>query len=214
MPSVTKINQWKNTSSVLQWLQKLPNKRKCAFISFNVVEFYFPISETLLEHARDFGTNYMNISDDYHYIIVEAKKSLLFNNRNHQKKTNTNTLFNVTMGSYDGAETCELIRIYILRQLKEKSYGMDIGFCRDDNLAVLDQTPQKIEKIKKEICKVFTTHNLHTKKVVNFCDVTLDLTTEKQKPYSKPSTTLSLQYLTYSLSHRLEIFLTFLYFLS
>ena len=83
MPSVTKINQWKNTSSVLQWLQKLPNKRKCTFISFNVVEFYFPISETLLEHARDFGTNYMNISDDYHYIIVEAKKSLLFNNRNH-----------------------------------------------------------------------------------------------------------------------------------
>ena len=83
MPSVTKINQWKNTSSVLQWLQKLPNKRKCAFISFNVVEFYFPISETLLEHARDFATNYMNISDDYHYTIVEAKKSLLFNNRNH-----------------------------------------------------------------------------------------------------------------------------------
>lgn len=74
MPSVTKINQWKNTSSVLQWLQKLPNKRKCTFISFNVVEFYFPISETLLEHVRDFGTNYMNISDDYHYIIVEAKK--------------------------------------------------------------------------------------------------------------------------------------------
>lgn len=154
MPSVTKTNQWKNTSSVLQWLQKLPNKRKCAFISFNVVEFYFPISETLLEHARDFGTNYMNISHDYHYIIVEAKKSLLFNNRNHQKKTNTNTLFNVTMGSYDGAETCELIRIYILQQLKEKSYGMDIGLCRDDNLAVLDQTPQKIEKIKKEICSV------------------------------------------------------------
>lgn len=56
---------------------------------------------------------------------------------------------------------------------------MDIGLCRDDNLAVLDQTPQKIEKIKKEICKVFTTHNLHTKKVVNFRDVTLDLTTEK-----------------------------------
>ena len=83
------------------------------------------------------------------------------------------------MGSYDGAETCELIRMYTLRQLKEKSYDMDIGLCRDDNLAVLDQTPQKIEKIKKEICKVFTTHNLYTKKVVNFRDVTLDLTTEK-----------------------------------
>jgi len=32
---------------------------------------------------------------------------------------------------------------------------MEIGLYRDDGLAVLDQTPQKIEKIKKEICKVF-----------------------------------------------------------
>ena len=76
MPSVTQVNQWKNTS-VLQWLKKLPNKQKCAFISFNVVEFYSPISETALEHARDFVTNYMNISDDYQYIILEAKLSLL-----------------------------------------------------------------------------------------------------------------------------------------
>ena len=96
MPSVTQVNQWKNTS-VLQWLKKLPNKQKCAFISFNVVEFYSPISETALEHARDFVTNYMNISDDYQYIILEAKLSLLFNNRNPWQKTNTNTLFNVTM---------------------------------------------------------------------------------------------------------------------
>lgn len=113
MPSVTQVNQWKNTS-VLQWLKKLPNKQKCAFISFNVVEFYSPISETALEHARDFVTNYMNISDDYQYIILEAKLSLLSNNRNPWQKTNTNTLFNVTMGSYNGAETCELIGIYIL----------------------------------------------------------------------------------------------------
>ena len=212
MPSVTKVNQWKNTS-VLRQLQKLPNKRKCTFISFNVVEFYSPISETLLEHARDFATNYVNISDDYHYIILEAKQSLLCN-RNPQKKTNTNTLFNVTMGSYDGVKTCELIRIYILLQLKEKSYGIEIGLYRDDDLAVLHRTAQKIEKIKKEICKVFTTNNLHTKKVVNFLDVTLDLTTEKQKPYLKPSTTLRLQHVMYSLSHQLEIFLIFLYFLS
>lgn len=83
------------------------------------------------------------------------------------------------MGSYDGVKTCELIRIYILLQLKEKSYGIEIGLYRDDDLAVLHRTAQKIEKIKKEICKVFTTNNLHTKKVVNFLDVTLDLTTEK-----------------------------------
>ena len=37
---------------------------------------------------------------------------------------------------------------------------MEIGLYRDHGLAVLDQTPQKIEKIKKEICKVFAKNNL------------------------------------------------------
>ena len=44
--------------------------------------------------------------------------------------------------------------------------------------------PTKIENINKEICKVFAKNNLRitiepNKKVVNFLDVTLDLTTEK-----------------------------------
>ena len=71
---------------------------------------------------------------------------------------------------------------------------MNIGLYRDDGLAVLGQTPQKFEKIKKEICKVFAKNNPRitieaNKQVVNFLDVTLDLTTEKYKPYSKPTTT-------------------------
>ena len=82
----------------------------------------------------------------------------------------------------------------MLSQLKAISHGMEIGLYRNDGLAVIDQTPQKIEKIKKEICKVFAKNSLRitveaNKKVVNFLDVTLDLTTEKYKPYSKPATT-------------------------
>ena len=38
--NVTRVNQWKNTSSVLQWFKQLPNKQRCAFITFDVVEFY------------------------------------------------------------------------------------------------------------------------------------------------------------------------------
>ena len=161
---VTKVNQWKNTSSVLQWFKHLPNKQRCAFITFDVVEFYPSISETLLERALDFAGNYVTISDDDRHIILQAKQSLLFNNGNPSQKRNTDTLFDVTMGSYDGAETCELVGTYILSQLKEIPYGMNIGLYRDDGLAVLDQTPQKIEKIKKEICKVFAKNNLRITK--------------------------------------------------
>ena len=82
----------------------------------------------------------------------------------------------------------------MLSQLKAISHGMEIGLYRNDGLAVIDQIPQKIEKIKKEICKFFSKNNLRitveaNKKVVNFLDVTLDLTTKKYKPYSKPTTT-------------------------
>ena len=134
----------------------------------------------------------MTISDDDHHIILQAKQSLLFNNRNPWQKRNAGTLFDVTMGSYDSAETCKLVGIYMLSQLKEISCGMEIGLYRDDGLAVIDQTPQKIEKIQKEICKVFAKNNLRitieaNKKIVNFLDVTLDLTTEKYKPYLKPT---------------------------
>ena len=109
------------------------------------------------------------------------------------QKRNSNTLFDVTMGSCDGAETCELVGCYLLSQLKQIP-DIDIGLYRDDGLAVFTQNPQKIEKVKKEICKIFARNDLRitieaNKKIVNFLDVTFDLNTGKFKPYSKPTTT-------------------------
>ena len=87
------------------------------------------------------------------------------------------------MGSYDRAETCELVGCYLLSQLKQIP-GIEIGLYRDDGLAVLHQTPRQIEKAKKQICQIFANNNLKitvdaNKKVVNFLDVTLDLNTGK-----------------------------------
>lgn len=99
----TGVNQWKNTSSVLQWYK---SKCKSAFISFDVVEFYPSITEDLLRRALDFASSYVNIYPDDRQIIIRAKHSLLFNNETPWQKKNSSTLFDVTMGSYDGAETC------------------------------------------------------------------------------------------------------------
>ena len=194
--AATNVNQWKNTSCVLQWFKNLPNKRDSAFTSFDVVEFYPSITEDLLGHALDFASNYVTISAADRHIIMHAKQSLLFNNESPWQKRNSNTLFDVTMGSFDGAETCKLVGCYLLSQLTQIP-DIDIGLYRDDGLAVLNQTPQIIEKVKKEICRIFTNNNLRitieaNKKTVHFVDVTLDLTTERFKPYSKPGTTLSM----------------------
>ncbi|RUA05113.1 MAG: hypothetical protein DSY43_05320, partial [Gammaproteobacteria bacterium] len=188
---ITKVNQWKNTASMLQWYKQITNKRDSSFICFDVVEFYPSISEVLLNRALDFAFKYVTISADDRQIIIHAKRSLLFNNGDQWGKKTSNMLFDITMGSYDGAETCELVGCYLLSKLKQ-IFGNDIGLYRDDGLAILNKIPKEIEKMKKEICKVFADNDLRitieaNKKVVNFLDVTLDLNTEKYKPYAKPT---------------------------
>ena len=52
------------------------------------------------------------------------------------------------MGSYDGAETCELAGSFLLSQLQE--LNINIGLYRDDGLVISDTTPRDTENIKKK----------------------------------------------------------------
>ena len=51
---------------------------------------------------------------------MHAKKSLLYHNNSPWEKKKTRDQFDVTMGSYDGAETCELIGAYMLSLIAPK----------------------------------------------------------------------------------------------
>ena len=142
--NITKVNQWKNTSSVLQRFHRLADKSDLAFICFDVVEFYPSISEALLIRALDFASEDLNISASERRTIINSKHSLLFNKGQPWEKRNSTSNFDVTMGSYDGAETCELVGCYLLSQLNQIP-GIEIGLYRDDGLAILNQTPREIE---------------------------------------------------------------------
>lgn len=186
----TALNQWKNTDSVIKWFNNIPNKPNCSFISFDIVDFYPSISEELLNEALAFASQYDEITENEKTIIVQAKHSLLFNNDTTWCKKTSNSLFDVTMGSFDGAETCELVGSYLLSKLTA-AYGNDIGLYRDDGLAALSKPPREIENIKKAICKTFSDHNLKisieaNKKCINYLDITLDLSSSSYKPYMKP----------------------------
>ena len=192
--NIKEVNPWKNASSVLEWFDRLTNKCDLSFICFDVVEFYPSISEDLLNRALDFASEHLNISASDRQTIINSKHSLLFREGQPWEKRTSTSNFDVTMGSYDGAETCELVGCYLLSQLKQLP-GIEIGLYRDDGLAVLNQTPREVERAKKEICQIFARNNLKitieaNKKVVNFLDVTLDLNTGKFKPYTKPLSTL------------------------
>ena len=189
--AATNSNQWKNTNEVLNWYNRIDNKNSNSFICFDVCEFYPSISEDLLNKALDFASKYDRISDHERHIITHAKQSILYdNNTPWCKKANQN--FDVTMGSFDGAETCELVGLYILSELKH--LDINVGIYRDDGLAVCDKTPRQIEMIKKEICNVFATNKLKITieanlKTVDFLDITMDLRNATFKPYMKPNNT-------------------------
>ena len=146
-----------------------------------------------MRKALNFANNYRPINEHERDIIIRAKRSLLFSENVPWEKKTSNDRFDVTMGSFDGAETCELVGCYISSRLTEK-YGNSIGLYRDDGLSAFKKTPQEIEKIKKGICKIFRDNDLKitveanlTK--VNFLHVTLDLKSGKYSPYTKEGNT-------------------------
>ena len=138
--------------------------------------------------ALDFASYHTEVTEDDKVIIKHTKKTTLYSKNVPWCKSSSD--FDVTMGSFDGAETCELVGLFLLSQLSHLS--VDVGLYRDDGLATCSKTPKQVEAIKKEMCKIFKKHNLQitieaNKKVVDFLDLTLDLRTGVYKPYKKPN---------------------------
>ena len=124
-------------------------------------------------------------------IILQTKKAFLFaDNKPWIKKGNK--VFNVTMGSWDGAEVADLVGLYLLSQLTDLS--LDVGLYRDDGLGVCKLPPRQAELVKKKLCRIFKENRLNITaeanlKTVNFLDINLNLETSIYKPYMKPNDT-------------------------
>ena len=191
--SKSHLLQWKNSDSVIQWFSSLQNKRRLHFIQFDVINFYASISPDLLENSLTFAARYIPISEEDKNTIRQAAKSFLVSNSHSWIKKNGG-IFDVTMGGFHGAEICDLVGLFLLSQLKDIIPISSIGLYRDDGLAVSSATPRQIDIMKKKICQVFARNNLQITieancKVVNFLDITLDLTTGVYKPYIKDNDT-------------------------
>ena len=182
-----------NTSAAFQWFKSIPNKEQDSFIAFDIVSFYPSITSDLLDNALKFAAKHTDISPEDREIILHAKQSLLFDEEAAWIKRQSKNCFDITMGSFDGAETCELVGSYLLSQLP-KNIREKVGLYRDDGLGAFKESPRQIEQIKKQICKTFSDNNLKitieaNKKVVDFLDVTLDLNKGTYKPFIKPNNT-------------------------
>ena len=163
---MTKPNQWKNTSDVSNWFTSIPDRQKHLFATFDIDSFYLSITESLLSKAILFANNYTTISDKDINIIMDCRKSLVFENEITWTKKNHSDMFDVTMGSFDGAEVCELIGLFPLHNLSEQYGKNNVGLYRDDGLVLLRNAsgPQS-ERTRKGITQQFKKQRLKISKV-------------------------------------------------
>ena len=183
------LNQWKNTQEVLAWFKK--NRTSSSmFLQFDVVNFYPSISEELFKKSLDFAKETTTLTKEEEEILHHARNSLLVSTDGQvwQKKTG---IFDVTMGSYDGAEVCEIVGIFLLQKIAEIIPSHQVGLYRDDGLAILDNTngPQ-LERYRKKLHNLFQNQGLKItteppSQSVNFLDVTLNSKDGSYRPFKK-----------------------------
>ena len=191
-----KLNQWKNTTDVITWFSKIDQKHECSFIQLDIKEFYPSITKIIFEDALNFAKTQTTIGRDEIRTIKHCRKSLLFSDNETWVKKNSSNSFDVTMGSHDGAEICELVGLYILETLSKKLNKNDIGLYRDDGLIVLrNKNGHEMDKIRKEIIQIFKAIGFQIDininlKIIDFLDVTFNLSENSYKPYKKPNSKL------------------------
>ena len=191
----TALNQWRSTATVIDWFRDIPDKHNSRFIKFDIAEFYPSISENLLDNAVNYARGIIPVTEDVLAIIKQARASLLFDKCDTWIKKGSNPMFDVTMGSFDGAEICELIGLYLLDKLSNLIGKDQIGLYRDDGLAVIyNQNGPQLDRLRKDIIALFKAEGLSitieaTLSVTEFLDVTLDLNTGKYYPFRKPNDT-------------------------
>ena len=187
-----KVNEWKNTESVINWLKSIPNKHLYTFLMFDITDFYPSVKEKLFWEAIKFAKLYISITNKDIEAMFHARKSLLYyNDEPWVKKGESN--FDVSMDAYDGAEVCELIGIFMLSLLSKHINKNHIGLYRDDGLAILKNTSgPEAEKLKKKLQKLFKEKDLDiiiqcNLKITNYLDITLNLNDGSYRPYRKPN---------------------------
>ena len=167
----------------------LPTKGIVYLFNLILKMIYPSITKHLLLKAIEHAKLYTSITQQELDIILQARKSLLFSKNKPWEKTINESLFDITMGSYDGAEICELVGLYISSILGKVCGIQNVGLYRDDGLACLEKiSGPATDKIRKDIIRTFRenfglkitiTTNLKT---VNFLDVTFNLCTGKYQP--------------------------------
>ena len=121
---------------------------------------------------------------------MEARKSFLIFDGSYWSKKQSQE-FDVPMGSFDGAEICDIVGLFLLSELEKLNINIELGCYKDDGLAISKLTKKQTEALKKKMCATFRKFGWEitieaNKKSVQFLDVEFNLENNTYKPYIKP----------------------------
>ena len=172
---------------MVTWFKSIPDKNLCRFFQLDIVDFYPSITEKLLLNAIHFAKTFLPVDDNTVDIIMHCRKSLLFDGRSIWNKKD-NPSFDVTMGSFDGAEICELVGLFLLHQMNEQFPNTNFGLYRDDGLGfTMNIDSSELERMKKSIIQLYKRNGLKITIDMNlvqvdFLDITMNLVNDKFFP--------------------------------
>ena len=149
-------------SEVVDSFKKIEEKSKNTFTNFDIKYFYLSISKYLLQKALEFAKKKISVVQEEETKIDHTRKSLLFKDQETAEKRGQ--LFDMTVGAYNRAEICELVRLFII---------------------------YKFQQLNKELQVLFKEFGLNliiecNKATVDYQDITLNLLDGTYKPYQEP----------------------------
>ena len=189
---VIQQNQWRNSASVLDWFENLKDKKLSTFVKFDVVSFYPSITMELLSRALAFARSHVFISKEDMDIILHSRRSFLFHGKDvWVKKAQPD--FDVPMGSFDGAEICELVGLYLLKKVSDSGLFHDgnFGLYRDDGIGITKLGARDAEVgLRQNLIKLFKKEQLDITCEINvtktqFLDIEFDLVKSSYRPFRK-----------------------------
>ena len=185
------VNQWRNTNDCIKWFNDYEKNDKCSFIKYDIKEFYPSITEKVFEEALSLAREYMFIPEDKIMIIRHCRKSLLYYNEDVWIKKGTSGNFDNPMGSYDGAEVCEIIGCLLLHNLNSIIDPLNHGLYRDDGLIIMDNcTPRGADIVRKKLHWLFNKFGFKLDiqanlKITDYLDIKLNLLNGSISPFRK-----------------------------
>ena len=84
--------------------------------------------------------------------ILLFKQKIPYFSRTDAPKKGDN-FFDVGQGSFDGAETCELVGLFLLEDLS-KTERLNVRIYRDDGLGCTKVPPSQAEKIRQKVAEI------------------------------------------------------------